>query len=709
MYKLGYILSSIILMSFFLINCSGDVTNDSSDSQSSFEQYLITTDGDYSVLSQNDVDAEYSKFLFLSNEVDRKIYIGGKFPGYSSNANKVWLTNSSIWQSFKFVEGIKILNDYTYYSSALLPTNIPSYDIFGGNEYTINMQLGYEDMNFNYTNIGNSKNIVFQIAPIDARFWNLDIYQQVSYNTFNLAIPNIPTAFNPMNVTLVYLNNASSSLADEVLPWNYYPSWYIPAQSAADNFLVIYGYSKVYPNQPNTAAAIEDFAINKPTTGLLFNVKNYTLTTAFQDPNPLATTWASFTTLGRKPCLVMVYVQKIKDMYHSDWEDRAISNATLHELGHLWCDNITPDVAHQKWHNGDNFDRCLMHTNLLVNGAGEPYDDRTKKILEYQGFCEGHLQRGMNVSWLLKQFIAPPPPPNEPELKTKGNFLASNSRIFEKYYDGKIDIKLSSQKKEYLKGELIDVFVELKNTTADTIQINNFWSILDSKQFSNPILQEQNSQNKFILTPYAEYKYIVDPLSLIKYSQLRSNEKSTRYWNYWPEGNYQYYMTYEIDNEKYLSNILDLQVLPVPDNLQAAFLDLTEQNSEEPEISLDSYLCDKYERLSKTYSNSYFAKEFYTKLLISTNYFFGIINQSEGKKIRDKAIRLTEEFIEKYPNCITSYKLFERLLGNFNENREVIERTVAKLKLKDSESWVLKSLQNSSLARYKNLQYIFEN
>ena len=177
--------------------------------------YLITTDGDLTHISQNSIDAEYNTFLFLSNET-RKIYLGGKFPGPGSNANAVWLTNSNLWGDEKLVENnISTNGNFSYYSTSIEPINIPNYDFFGTNEYTINSFFGHEDISTfpsTYTQIGDSKNIGFKIANIDARDWGLNVYQQQSYNSLNLVKDDIVSAFEEMHVSFGDFSNNDISI-----------------------------------------------------------------------------------------------------------------------------------------------------------------------------------------------------------------------------------------------------------------------------------------------------------------------------------------------------------------------------------------------------------------------------------------------------------------------------------------------------------------
>ncbi len=72
---------ALSLSMIICVSCNNQVANDLSGSNlPDLNQYLITTNGNLSSLSQNRIDAEYSTFLFLDNESYRKVYLGGKYP-----------------------------------------------------------------------------------------------------------------------------------------------------------------------------------------------------------------------------------------------------------------------------------------------------------------------------------------------------------------------------------------------------------------------------------------------------------------------------------------------------------------------------------------------------------------------------------------------------------------------------------------------------
>ncbi len=694
---------ALIVLSFGSSCPTLDKPSDGSSTTSPKNQYLITENGDLNNLSTDAVDTEYSTFLFLPNE-SRKIYVGGKLPHVESN--QIWIENVYLWGSTKVTGydfSVTRIGANDYYSGWIKPLGYP----FSGT-YNISTYVGKEDLTGpTFTSYAGPKAITFKIAQFDARDWNLDVYQQYSYNAFHLVREEVIAAFgyNNMNISFININNANSILPDLVVDYNYNPGNPFPVSSTSE--LIIYAYSKVYPTLA-TGDAIIKYGEDHPNSGLLFFVKDYTLTTSFPDPNFAGLTLAGFTSLARKPAVSFVFVKRITDSWNSNWETKALKHTAIHELGHLWCDNITDNATHSLWHNGKDKEKnaCVMNTDLKVNENGEPVNNdnnRTKNILNNLRFCEGHLQRGMNVSWKLKRYV----PYGQNQTEMTKELFTSNRILQRSVQDNKLNIVLSTTKKDYIKGELIDAFVIIKNNSGDTIKFNysKFYLITDK---SDTVSQEAIKDGSVaVIAPYSELKILMSPLESIAFKDDDNRESADYPWYYWSEGNYKYYLSLTSGGKEYFSNKIPISIKPVPDSLVTAFNNLKRDIRHPAMLSFDTYKFEKYETLFEMYKGSYYEREYYHKLLFNRNYFDAIANKQEANKIRARAYELYKECIHKYPDSFTAYELFMKLLYPFETNKLIIDDIINTLKSKKPNSLLLQVLENQAKSWNKKLECYF--
>lgn len=697
---------TLSLLVFFQLIFSYSCTNtgsipDGGNSDSDNNLYLITTNGSLNNLSQESIDAEYNTFLFLSNE-SRPIYLGGKYPGSSSNGNAVWLTNSDLWFSGKYVQNIKVLPNYTYYSAKIDITDIPSYDIFGSNEYSVNSSFGYENINVNpysYTQIGNSKDIVFKVVNDDARNWALDVYQQQSYNSINFTEEKIKNAFKEMNVNITDVLIKNSNLSDEIINWD-------RTKPFATNELVIYAYSKIYPDY-TTQQAMAQYAIDFPNRGLLFYIKDYNITGGTLETLN-GVTFSSGTDVTRIPVLSFVFINRIGSSFASDWKDKAISAVSIHELGHLWCEGFIDNETHSLWHNGDNKDQCVMISPYVTDYSGNP-DNTTKNILTHLGFCEGHLQRGMNVSWVLKQYA----PFGEKASGSNQSIFTFNGDIKtlnNTQSENKLEVKIESEKKDFVKGKFINVLVKVKNISTDTIKLSFPEQHLYSYEESKTINYSPSSTDlPFIaIPPFQEYIYSIDPLMFINYKKEDRGLLPGLPWYYWPVGEYDYYISYKKNDVEYNSNRIPINIKPVPDSLLTEFENLKEDLNKPDKINFSTYKFERFENLYKKYKSTFYGKEFLYKLLDNWNYTNAINDKKEAKILRNRALELYKKFILKYPNTSEAYYLFSEIMHNYKENNELVAEILNNLKTNDPKSQLLEILANQPNSINQQIKHLLK-
>jgi hypothetical protein len=699
-FKIVLFLSVFFLLMLFYSCVNVGSTPDGEKSDGDLNLYLITTNGSLNSLSQNAIDAEYNTFFFLPGET-RKIYLGGKLPVNNSNYTSLWLENSIIWNP-RQVEGIfsTDINSNNYYSIPIAPRDLPAQS----GDYNVYARVGLES-GVTYTPYS-TKNLTFKVSPnYEDRDWGLRVYQQQSYNVLNITKVEIVNAFNNMHVYLAPLGNeniidVNHSLSAETINWD-------RTKPFETNELIVYAYQKVYPNITNTNLAMATYASDFPNEGLLFYIKDYNIINGTAE-NLNGVTFASGVTVARLPVVSFVFVKRIRDNFASDWEDKAISAVSIHELGHLWCDEFTDNATHSLWHNGDNKNQCIMINPYVVDQNGDP-DDMTKNILTYLGFCEGHLQRGMNVSWVLKQY-APfgekASGSNQSIFTFNGDIKALNNIQSE----NKLDVKIESDKKDFVKGKFINVLVKVKNISADTIKLSFPEQHLYSYEESKTINYYPSSTDlPFIaIPPFQEYIYSIDPLMFINHKKEDRGLLPGLPWYYWPVGEYDYYITYKINNVEYNSNRIPINIKPVPDSLIIAFEDLKDDINNPPILNPLTYRTDKYESLFEKYKGTFYEKEFLYKLLTNWNYTNAIYNKEEAKILRSRALELYKKFILKYPNTSEAYDLFSNLVGNYNENNELVAEILDNLRTNNPKSKLLETLANQPEYMNKQIKHLLK-
>lgn len=685
-----------LFLTVLTFNCGNTKLDGGNNEVVDKNPYLITTDGDPSHLSQNQIDAEYNTFLFVGGET-RKIYFGGKLPSIHSNYNAVWL-NSSLWNPRLAVSlPSENIDNNDYYYVQLAPNDVQATD----NNYPIVANVGYE-FGSSYTSY-QTKNCTLKTTAFNSyRDWGLNVYQQSSYNSLDLTKSSIVKAFNEMNV---YLGNnganiisQKSNLQDLIISIDY------SDPSIDQNPALLYAYSQIYEGV-EINQAFNMYFDEHPYEGLLFFVKNYNL---INPPAPPAVPpiWYGITfgawnnDFKIKAPVSFVFVQKIKDEVSGDWEDKEIKRTTIHELGHNWCKLFT-DELHLLWHNGDNKKQCSMKY-INYTTAGVPAEEYDKKVLNHLGFCEGHLQRGMNISWQLKQYT----PLGELTEKLVDNTTTYASNLpYNNLEENELNVELVCKKKDFIQGELIDVLVKIKNLTNKNISLKIPKHYLIDKE-KDTVINGINSTSYggYQLPPFGDYYLTLDPLSYIGY-----NEKDVfpgYPWYYWKSGSYEYYISFEIDGKPVSSNSLSINILPPPDSLANAFSDLKEDMNNIPKLNFENYQVEKYETLAEKYKNTFFEEEFTYKLLKNTNYYFAIQNKDEAKCLRERALQLYKEYIIKHPNSNSAYTLFKWLYYNYHDNKDNIEEIINSLKISVPDCWLLLVLRNQPEYMFKELKQL---
>jgi len=664
-FKIVLFLSVFFLLMLFYSCANVGSTPDGEKSDGDLNLYLITTNGSLNSLSQNAIDAEYNTFFFLPGET-RKIYLGGKLPTDYRNYNSLWLENPSIWNP-RHTEGIysSYINANNYYG---IPIGLSDIPVQSG-DYNVYARVGLESGS-TYTPYS-TKNLTFKVSPnYEDRDWGLRVYQQQSYNVLNLTKDEIVSAFNEMKVYLGIdggnIVNVNNSLADETLTYDF------SDHSIVSDPCVIYAFNKIYPGE-QISTALQHYMNEYPNEGMIFFVKDYNainipLNPKYPDGFTLSNTGVNGT--GKLAPISFIFVQRLRDLASSEWENKVIQNTTIHELGHLWCEGFTDNETHSLWHNGNNLNNCVMKSDLVYNNTVP--DNNAQKVLNFRRFCEGHLQRGMNVSWHLKQYS----PYGEQTTQQNQIILASNKNF--NYLQNKdLEIEISCDKTEYIQGESFNIYVKFLNNSDEPIKITSspkhYLQDLnrDSLRISN-----FNSHPLIEIPAHSEYDFLIDPLHAIAYN---GNGIVPGYpWFYWYTGDYNYYISQSISNNEYKSNKINIRINPVPDSLLQAFQELKDY------VGFSKTGKDWNTILEKN-KGHYYEKEFYYRLLTTLGYF---------DKINETNSQLYEEFIVKYPDNDFSYRILNYLSNYYEKNKGLVDRIIERLRTKSPNSKLLMVLRN---------------
>lgn len=268
--------------------------------------------------------------------------------------------------------------------------------------------------------------------------------------------------------------------------------------------------------------------------------------------------------------------------------------------------------------------------------------------------------------------------------------INASSGIDKPIFTGRdISIRIISNTSEIVKGQLFDVLIDIKNNSAEPIELNNLKHYLVIKNSSTTINNQFKDERKIKIVPFENFKLIVNPLSSINYKIEDKTGLPSLPWYYWPEGEYEYYISYEVGERDHCSNRIPIIIKDIPDSLQESFGDLKENLQNPATLNFNTYKFDKYEALFDKYKNSFYNKEFYSKLLTNRNYYYAIHNKEEAKILRDIALKLCKDYIINYPESETSQNLFLRLIRNYEQNKMVIDDIVISLRKEKSDSYLL--------------------
>jgi hypothetical protein len=238
-----------------------------------------------------------------------------------------------------------------------------------------------------------------------------------------------------------------------------------------------------------------------------------------------------------------------------------------------------------------------------------------------------------------------------------------------------LEIKISCNKTEFIQGQLIDVLVNMKNNRNTIIKLNSpdqyIFSVRDSQTYS--YRPSSTDLAYLIIPPYQEYCYLINPLQFINHKNADKGPLPDLPWYYWPEGEYEYYITYKIGSTTvtFNSNKIKILIKTLPDSLIKAFEDLKSF------YPYSQYEPNRDEILFENYKNNFYEKEYYHKMLIGKHYSNSQTLSSNRELDKSKVVELYKEFILKYPNTNDAYFLLTNIYslrdrGNENYLQEII-------------------------------------
>lgn len=110
--------------------------------------------------------------------------------------------------------------------------------------------------------------------------------------------------------------------------------------------------------------------------------------------------------------------------------------------------------------------------------------------------------------------------------------------LSDSHLENKLTINISTEKQNYIKGELIDAYVLIKNNTGDSIKFNysKFYLITDkSETLSQPAFHDGSVA---VIAPFGEIKLLMSPLETIAFKDDDNRGDADYPWYYWSVGNY---------------------------------------------------------------------------------------------------------------------------------------------------------------------------
>lgn len=670
----------IPVLLFLLYGCSQQnvIPDGYTEGASIYSDYVITKNGNVNNVNEittEYLDTEYSTLLLLSGtEGMRDIFFGGLID-QAVNASKVRIECSSLWSPDrrKYIKTFSLFG-HTYY---FVDFNILSYN----SPTDANIYVRLLDNNENVLSL---KQYTIKIAAATAKDWGIRVYQQESYDWLDIAKDDLIDSFSEMGVYFgnnnINIVNVNSSLPDQVVNYNQ------SAISANEDELLQYVFQTIYPGIINVTAGMDQFWSDYPNTGLLFFIKDYN--PIGSTPNDLSgTTYSQYYDNGvaKKAPISVIFAEKQTNI-NQPWKNRYISYNVIHELGHLWCYNFI-DATHSFWHNSDYKDRCSMVYDLdFINGNPTPFDNnKTENVINFRKFCFGHIQRGSNVSWQLRQYT----PFGEGNTSPDKIILASNTNTANSLNDN-LKIELVCDKTEFIQGESIEILIKITNNKPDTITVIPKYYLDDLNSDST---FTHNGGGICILPPYGTCYYMLDPADwLLFFGRMDFTTTSL------VPGNYIFFSSAEYNNQKYLSNKINIKIHPVPDSLVQAFNDLKQYPHEMQTIEKAKENLEKYE-------STFYEKKFYSRLLFSINYQNAVKNKADFGNYRDEALSLYKEFIMKFPDSSISSGLFRIIMYNYADNHALVVEILTYLNINQPDCKLLEVLRNQPEDLYKPVKH----
>lgn len=269
-----------------------------------------------------------------------------------------------------------------------------------------------------------------------------------------------------------------------------------------------------------------------------------------------------------------------------------------------------------------------------------------------------------------------------------------------------LEIEISCENNSFVQGQLIDVLVRIKNNTGDTVKLylanHHLYSHEDSKTINS--LRNTVDYLSLIIFPHNEYIYLVDPLQFINYKKEDKGLLPGLPWYYWPEGNYDYYISYKLNKVVCTSNKITITIEPPSDSLISDFEALKTDLKNPDLLNTSTYKFESLEHLYGLYKGTFYEKEFLYKLLINWNYTYAIANKNEAKTLRSRAMELYKEFILKYPNTEGAIFYFGNIYAYRDKgNENLLKEILTSLKNDDSANIFWRVVNNQKRYRFKDL------
>ena len=272
------------------------------------------------------------------------------------------------------------------------------------------------------------------------------------------------------------------------------------------------------------------------------------------------------------------------------------------------------------------------------------------------------------------------------------SILASNNSLTRLDVND-LTVELACDNTNIIQGKPFNIIAKVHNNTNKPIEIDApIHYLFDFSKDS--IYTNQYGAGRFgiQIPPQGNYSQFYDPQDYLVYNGIDFSSHTL-----YPS-TYEYHISYFLGKDEFLSNTLRLNILPVPDSLQTVFDKLKY-------IPGKPHSMEDFENFYKDYKDSFYGAEFMYKLL-RTFKFIDAIRNIDALEYREEALKLNQEFINRYPDTKYAYTLLQTLILSYSDNKILVEEIIKTLQREKPECKLLEILKNQPSYLNKKINYL---